>query len=200
MVGDSVAEIDPVNMRYHWKFVSGTSATSLNKELVYDIKRNKWFEIDRGTAKDLQNLTLVQDTNGNNYIYGFLDTGYMLRLEYGTSFDGVDITHVFQIGDIAPMGLAAETMLETAKLITVAKTVTANSATLTHYADGATSGTDITMSPARTGYRIAQPLDTNQKLLGDPFHSFKCSMTTNNETIGFEPLVLVIGLHKTSED
>lgn len=45
-IGDSVGFVDSSKQEYHWLFANASSPT-LNKELVYDIKRNKWFEIDR---------------------------------------------------------------------------------------------------------------------------------------------------------
>ena len=44
-VWDSSAFVDTNNQEYHWMFYSGTSATP--KELVYDFKRHKWFEMVR---------------------------------------------------------------------------------------------------------------------------------------------------------
>lgn len=194
LIGDSVGWIDPVKMEYHWIFASGTSATSLNTELVYDIKRNRWFPIDR--VSDLQCGVLVTDTYGNSYNYGFLDTGYMERLEYGTDFDGEDIVHEFKFGDFLPTNsVMTETMIDEVKLVTVAKTTTANTITVTHYGDGKTSGTTLkTYSPADSGHRIAQPSTTNS-LGGYTFHSLDFSMTTDNEAIGFEPLVVGIAYH-----
>jgi len=189
-----------VNMWYRLLIASGSSATTLNTELIYDIKRNRWFPMERGTDKDLQFSLLVHDTNGGAYNYGFLNTGYMFRLENGTDFDGEDIVHELKIGDLAFAGLGAETMVSSVRLITVSKTTTTNNVTLTHYPDGSETGTEITLSPARSGYRIAQPINSSQKLLGDPFHSFKLSMTTDDETIGFEPLALVVGYTKTGQD
>ena len=198
MVGSSVGEIDPVNQTYHWLFASGSSAASLNKELVYDIKRNKWFEIYRGIDNPLQFVLLVHDTNGNAYNYGFLDNGKMYRLENGTTFDGKDIEHEFHTGDIPLGGLGIETQIDKMRLITVAKTTTTNNIALTHYGDMKTIGTSKTMSPARSGYRVAQPL-VNEKL-GAFFHSFKVQMTTDDETIGFEPIALVVTHHLTHQD
>jgi hypothetical protein len=196
-LGDSIGFIDPVKQEYHWLFASGTGATTLNKELVYDIARNKWFEIER--SSDLQCGALVHDTDGNAYNYGFLDTGYMERLENGTDSDGTAITHTVQTGDMAFEGLAVETQVDAVRLITVAKTTTSNSVTLTHYSDGSSSGTAHTMSPARSGYRLAQPI-FDDHLPADPFHSFKLTMITDDETIGFEPLALVATYHPTHKD
>ena len=313
MVGDSVGWIDPDKNEYHWLFASGTAATTLNTELVYDIARNRWFEIDR--TADLQCGVLVYDTDGNPYTYGFLDTGYMERLEYGNTFDeGVSITGTVHFGDMALAGLQTETRVENVRLFTVAKTTTGNEVTCTHYAGtgtvetavasrglltvnspptlgdqftidtttftivttrsatgqvtfsanvntqasniatainadmttvtasastdkvtvtaatagsagnlivfasstakisangsgllgGTTEGADAsaiakTMSPARTGYRVAIP-EFQDKLDGDPFHSFKFAMSTADETIGFEPLSMVLAYHATHQD
>ena len=197
-IGDSVGFIDPINNEYHLLIASGTAATTLNTELVYDIHRNKWFEIDR--TVDLQCGVLVRDTDGNSYNYGFLDTGYMERLSYGTDFDGNDIVHTVQTGDFSLADLAYETQLRKVKLITKAKTTTSNSVSCTHYADSCTTGaTAKTMSPARSGYRLAIP-EFSHRLNAYPFHSLKYTMTTNNETIGFEPLASVLTFNVIRED
>jgi len=202
MVGDSVGFIDPVRQEYHWLFASGTAATDLNKELIYDIARNKWFEIDRTYgqyASTLQVGVTVHDTDGNAYTYGFIDDGYMHRLEYGTTFGGASIEPVVQFGDIAFAGLSTETRLEAAKLIMVSKTVTDQNVTLTHYADTSTTGTDQTMTPIKAGYRATMPI-ANYRFVGDPFHSFKLVTVTDDESVGMEPLALVVTYHATDED
>ncbi|MDA3835096.1 MAG: LamG domain-containing protein, partial [Spirochaetales bacterium] len=198
-VGDSTGWIDPTRNEYHWKFASGATATDLNKELVYDIKRNKWFEIDRGTGKSLQCGVLVTDTDGNSYNYGFIDSGYMERLENGTDFDGADIDHTFQFGDMAFEGLAFATQIDRIKLLTVAKTVTDQDIICTHYGNTSIAGTAITMSPSNAGYRLAKP-DFPEKLDGDPFHSLKFATSTDDEVIGFEPLAVVVTHHAIRED
>jgi len=197
MVGDSVGFIDPIRQEYHWLFASGSAATGLNTELVYDIARNKWFEIDR--TADLQCGVTVHDTDGNGYAYGFLDTGYMERLENGMTFDGTAIIHTVQFGDIPLGGLAIETRLSKLRLITVAKTVTANSIACTHYADSSITGTEKTMSPEKSGYRVAMPKWTD-KFNADPFHSLRFDMISSDEVCGFEPLVVAITYHNVHED
>ena len=194
-VGDAIGWVDPVNNEYHLLIASGTAATTLNTELVYDIHRNKWYEMER--VVDLQCGILVHDTDGNPYNYGFLDTGYMERLEYGTTFDGNSIVHTVQTGDFAMADLLTETRIGDIKLIMVAMTATASSITMTHYGDASTTGTDLTLLPYRTGYRVAQPIEVD-KMNGDPFHCIKIAMTTTDETIGFEPLALAMGFQTVS--
>jgi hypothetical protein len=202
MVGDSVSFMDNDKQEYHWLFSSGTSATTLNTELAYDIIRNKWFFVDRGTGMDLQCGVDVQDTYGNQYTYGFIDTGYMERLEYGNTFDGNSNTATMKLGDFLPAdSIMLETMLDKIKLITVAKTTTTNTITATHYGDTATTGTTLksgAFAPQKTGYRIAQPFVTDN--LGRyTFHSLEFSQTTTNETVPFEPIALGLKYHVMSD-
>lgn len=182
MVGDSVGFVDDAKQEYHLLVASGSDATSLNTELVYDIKRNKWFKIDR--TADLQCGVTVKDTDGNAYCYGFLDTGYMERLEYGTTFDGTDITSEVQFGDIPLGGWDVETGVSDVTLFTVAQT---NDITCTHYGDTSASGTSKTMDHTSTN-RLAMP--SFQEKLNGYFHSLKYSTTGS-----FEPLATVVWFH-----
>ena len=199
MIGDSIGLMDWSNQEYHWKFASGSSATGLNTELVYDLKRNKWYEINRGTGMDLQCGVEVQDTDGNQYDYGFIDTGYMERLEYGTTFDGNSIAHTMYFGDFAPLGLAFITQLDHLKLITMAKTTTTQDVVCSHYSDTLSTSSDKTMDVTKTGYRVTNPA-FDDKLQGAPYHSLKFTTTTNDEACGFEPIALVATLHQIQED
>jgi hypothetical protein len=189
MIGHSVAFLDEENLEYHWLFASGTS-TTLNKEYVYDLRRWKWYEIVRGTGKQLQTGFTVHDVAGNAYTYGTIDTGYMERLEYGNDFDGSSIVHTFQLGDIA---LADNPLYETrasyVNLSMIAKSTTTALVNYTHYVDTKLAGVTSTMSPVSAGRRISNVV-TNINSEPGVFHSPKFTMTTNNETIGFEPLYM----------
>ena len=198
-IRNSTAFIDPINHEYHWIFSSGTAGTK--KELVYSIIYNGWYEVDRGTGKSIRCGCVVQDTYGNPYNYAAISGGYIERLENGTDFDGNSIVHEFQTGDFLLNGsICYETMLDRLKLITVGKSTTSNSIAVTHYGDGCTTGTTLkTFSPAKSGYRIAEPYTTD-KLGGYTFHSLKFSMSTNDETIGFEPLAIGTTYHIMRED
>lgn len=204
MIGQSVGFYDPTNYEYHWLFASGATATTLNKELVLNIRLMKWFEIDRGTGYYLQHGMNVRDSYGNAYTYGFLDTGYMEHLEYGTTFDGGSIIHELWTGEIAPYegSVWYETQLRTVNLIMAAKTVTANSVSVTHYGDSSTTantGTPFYLSPASSGKRLA--FTSKRRVEGlFVFHSLKFNMTTYNETVGFEPMFLVMEYQVRSQD
>jgi hypothetical protein len=173
--GTAVAFIDPVHQEYHLILNATT-------EVVYDIARNKWFSIDR--VSHLRCGVTVHDTAGKAYTYGFLDTGYMERLENGTTFDGEDIAWITHFGDMPLAGLDKESLLETVTLFTVAK---ANDITCTHYLDTSSTGTAKTMDHTDTN-RLATPF-FDEKLNGY-FHSLKYT------GIGpFEPLATVIWFH-----
>lgn len=132
----------------------------------------------------------VTDTDGNSYTYGTTDLGFVKRLENGTTFDGYDIDHEFHTGDILVGGsIFAESFIRNMKLVGVAKTVTGNSISITHYGDSQTSSNAYTMLPTNSGYRIFNKY-VEQVFENSIFHSFKATMTTDDETIGFEPLYI----------
>lgn len=191
LLGDSWADIDMNKMEYHLHIASGSAATGINTELVFDLQRWRWYKTDRGTGKQLVCGASVRDTDGNYYNYGFIDTGFMERLEYGTTFDGNDIVHAFQTGDMVldQNDFTMETQVERIQLITVAKTVTSNDITYTHYVDTESVGVNYTMSPTATGKRVANIVTPINSKVGT-FHGGKFVMTTDDETIGFEPLAL----------
>lgn len=180
--------LDEANQEWHWLITTGASTTH-NEEWVYDLKRDKWYEIDRGSY--LQSGFKVEDTTGNFYNYGTLDTGYMERLENGTTFDGSDMTFDLRVADM-PLrdSIMYESQIRGVHLLAKAKNTTTNSVTVTHYGDTQTTGTTLTpISLANSSKRLSdrvKSVNTGKHV----FHSLKLSMTTNNETIGFEPLQL----------
>ena len=182
---------------YHWGFCSGSN-TTCDKEWVLDIKRQKWFEMVRGTAKALQGGAIVTDVSGNIYNYGFIDTGYVQKLNDGTTFDGEDIVYEFSTGDILPSGeINTLTSVDSIRLATVSKETTSNSILAYHYGDTKDAATTdqvagtayYTLATANTGSRVAFPF----KRINTPphmTHKLKFTMTTDDETVGFEPLFI----------
>ena len=92
---------DPTYKEYNLVFPSGT-ATSCDTWLVYDLARKKWFEKDTGAAYMPQMAFQVQDTDGRKYVYAGIDTGYLMRLENDTDWDGTGITQKLATGDFFP--------------------------------------------------------------------------------------------------
>lgn len=182
-INESFAFVDVENQEYHWCFAGSAYADT---EYVLDYKVMKWYDIERPSP--LQYGMEVRTTTGATYTYGFIDS-YMLRLEHTNSFDGTAIAQTFQFGDIA-LGGNHVTMLTKAEyhnLIGVAKTVTDQNITITHYGDSSTTGTDITVSPTKTGFRTIRTSD-HVSLGAHLFHSWKVTISTDDETVGFEPL------------
>lgn len=165
---------------------------SLDKEYVLDMRTWQWFEIDRGTGKRLQLGTELTDTSGNRYSYGFVDTGYVERLEYGTSFDGNDITHTLETGDLALIqgDVFQKTSISRANLVALPRN-TDSTVTMTHFKDGALTGTDYTLSVANTTHRFVN-LITDMFTTPAVFHSLKLVSTTDDEIKGFIPVNLAV--------
>lgn len=195
---------------YHWCFASGSS-TVINNEWVFDIKRQKWFEYDRGTGKAIQGGSMVIDTIGNAYNYGFEDNGYLQRLNNGTDFDGNAIVYEMEFGDVLPAGnINILTAVDSVRLATVSKSTTTSKIKVYHYGDTKDNATVDTVTKnawyefetKQTGQRVAFPF----KRTNTPphmTHRLKFTISTNNEVgTGFEPLY-VGGFYKNrgfSED
>jgi hypothetical protein len=93
---------DTTHGEYNLLIPSGSGQTTNNLWLVYDLTKKKWFTKSTGTAPVPQCGFPVVDTDGNQYIYAGVDTGYLMRLENGTSWDGAGITYRLVTGDFWP--------------------------------------------------------------------------------------------------
>ena len=189
------------NYEYHWMFASGDS-TTLDKELVFDLRRQKWFEIDRGSGNRLQCGLDVSTSGGAHYSYGATNSGYLQRLENGTAFtgDGGSITYEFELGDLpVSSDINIESIIRYIRLVMVAKGTTSSSVIVTHYGDMNQTGKTITLSPSKSGYDSTMPA---RSISGSTwgshvFHRLKFTISTDDETIGFEPL-WISGLYELS--
>ena len=201
MITSSQAFYDQLNQEYHWIFASGTS-TTLDTEFAYDIPKKKWFQIERGTGKKLQCGMGLLDTSGNMFNYGFLDTGYMERLEYGNDFDGNPITYIMNLGDIPLEDLWNTTAIRKVKLLCTALTNTTSQITLSHWGEtsSSTSNTAL-MDPHKTGFRVAMPILSlqNNYFSDSIFHKFGFTMTAGDEPYGLEILGLSIQFERKHE-
>ncbi len=190
MIHKSTAFYDEANSEWHWCWSSDGS--TLNNEYVYDLIRQRWYTISRGTGTAIQLGIPVRDTNGNNYVYGAIDTGYLERLENGNTFDGNNIVSKFRTPDIPIAGWEEESLIRKVSLLTKTKATTTNKMAITHYGDMSNTGTSIgNLSVTDANKRVLRSMVS----IGTgpyTFHSFECSMTTANEPIGFEPIGLQI--------
>ncbi len=182
--------IDPVKGEYHWFLPDGT-------EWVCDLTVVKdshfpWYQVNRG-AKDLTGALTVTDANGVVYHYGYDDAGFLYRLENGTTFDGVGIAQQFRLGDLAleQGAVTRRSEVRGIRVITKSKATTAQTIAVTHYADGSTSGTSLSAIDPSSANRFVK----EYRSIGSPpligvFHNLDLSITTTDETCGFEPLFL----------
>lgn len=188
-ITNDVGAYDKNNMRYHWFF---TDITGVRQEWVYNLKYKKWFQIERTSTKRLACAWSVVDLNGSSYVYGGDDLGYTYRLEYGTDFDGQDIVYSFSKPDFFPLGSTlVESEIRNLQLIVKAKNTTSNSIELTSYPNTISTGeemSDKTVDDATHRLKIIKWSGTSKG--PSLMHSVSFSMTTDDETVGFEPLYL----------
>lgn len=196
MLDKSVGFIDHENLEYHWLFASGSGQTTLNKEMVFSFKnpqKVEWFEVNRENSI-LRFGLCVMDRNEKRYTYGMCDDGYVKRLEYGTTFDGEDISCIMWPGDITMIGdKSVETKVESAQLTCVAKETTARTIGCAHYCDTSLTAMKpdlIEFAPQAAGKRIANII-AKFKTPSAIFHSSKFLFTCEDEDAAFEPIDLL---------
>ena len=95
---------DQLNKEYNLEFPSGAGQITCNKWVAYDLIRKKWFEKDPEYSEFPQCGFSVMSAEGVKYIYGGIDTGYMIRLEYGPTWGDDGITQILETGDFFPTG------------------------------------------------------------------------------------------------
>ena len=177
---------DEQNQEYHWLCVTGTNT---QRELVYDLRYKKWFEIDRGTGKKLLCGFSVSDPYGNNYTYGGTVDGYLERLENGTNFDGNPIVYDLWTID-NPLNIKENVDyifgLRYLKILCTSKNSENISITATVYAN-----TDLT-GIVEGAFSLASSFRVKKKIYSDRIdgycHSFRLQGSSSNTLIGFEPL------------
>jgi hypothetical protein len=193
----SHAWYDPTYKEYHYVYAKG-SATTPDTEMVYDVIKNKWFEIVRGSSCML-GIT-VEDIRGNQYVYGSFDSvagvagaGYIERLEFGNNFDGTAITCTLETADkpdlstILKQGEAREVKI-------VGRAIaTADLVTVSLYKDGKLTPTALgTINQDVTATsRFWQWVQSLTKI--GTFTRIKMVVTGDDVPCCFEPLTLAIG-------
>ena len=189
IAGTFVGFYDEKNYEYHWLCATGSN-TTLNREMVYDSTRKKWFEIERGTGKKLKCGFNAEDSSGNKYVYGGTTDGCIERLDNGYNFDGNDIAHTLWPSDL-PLAktMTMENCLTHLYLVGKTKNISTSTIALTVYVDGSISGITIPaisqVGATKRYYREVRSMRIN----GTTF-SPKFTISTDNENLGFEPLIM----------
>ena len=191
-IDESEAFFDSQRYEYHLLFGKGTGTTK-DIEIVYDIVKKKWFKVDRTSGKYLQCGFEARDTYGNVVSYGSIDTGYVEELESGATFDSTAIASSFRTGDIAFGGWNTASTIRYIKHVAVAKTVSTDTISISHYGDGNNTATETkSLSQNKSGSRVVTAKDSINwgKFL---YHSIKCAFSSSTETdYGYEPLGIAI--------
>ena len=123
-----------------------------------------------------------------------------MRLENGQNFQTAtgsnSIAHTLWTGDLAldEDRVSEVTKLRHVGLKALGKGSTATTIGMTHYVDCATGGTAVGtgLTASRSGKRLIDDVRSLNNDVDGVFHGIKLEMTTNNETVGFEPLYLTL--------
>lgn len=156
---------------------------------VYDFYKRKWYAKDTGVASPPQCAFEVSDMDGAKYVYAGIDTGYLVRVGNGATWDGEAITHTIETGDfffdgdgwnktfLRRIKFAYEQLNEDATMY------------ITHYIDALESGVSamaVGMSGVTEGVpaRVTTAADDE----GGWLHRFKFVSTTESDDRAPRPL------------
>ncbi len=166
------------------------SSTDNNTWLVYDLKRQRWYE--KVPATYPQAAWQVMDTDGFRYVYAGLDDGFVVRLEESTTWNGAAIDYVWETGDFFPTGsMWDQTTMRYLKLISEVIAEDADIA-VTHYTDTATTGSPLSVHALDSGSnRINR---TTQAMNGTGWtHRFKFSVSMGDGAGAVEKALIPLG-------
>lgn len=95
---------DPIYREWNIVFPSGVGQSTPNKWLVYDLEKQRWYQKSTGSQPIPICGFQTTDSMGNQFVYGGVSDGTMVRLEYGASWNGIGITEKIVCGDFWPDG------------------------------------------------------------------------------------------------
>ena len=181
-------KIDPVFNEYHLVIPN-------SGEWVFDFEKGKWYQVDRGSGAYLNACFPVYNTSGVAYMYGLTNSGFLVRINYGTTFETAsssnDITSTVRLADIAlyNQSIMFKSRINYSTLLINTKSTTTSTVSETRYTDGKQSGTSIsTVDPTKSGYVYTQG-DVHGEDSTGVFHSPEFSITTSDENIGLKPVL-----------
>jgi hypothetical protein len=186
----SQGKFHPSRPEYHCLLPSGSGQTDLNLWVFYNIKKKRWFKIVPSAAYPYpQALIKAEDVNNKSYTYGCRDNGYMMRLHDETTpqWDGtpsvqfVTLPDIFASGDIWDM-----IRLRMFKVVAISATE-AITASVEHYADGASAHTDMDAVALNGGNRILRHTQSGLNLLAW-LHRIKITATVTSDVKGMRLL------------
>ena len=94
--------IDPNYKEWNLLLPIGSSSVA-NIWLVYDLMRRKWYRRDPGTGGfPVCGTVGMNPSTGEQFSFTGMNNGYVMKLEDGTTFDGVAIEQIVKCGDFWP--------------------------------------------------------------------------------------------------
>lgn len=199
-IANSVGWFAP-NGDYHLQFPSGAGQTENNVWVACTADQRKWYPVVPSAAASpyLGVVIPVADADGKTHVYGARDNGYVMRLHHGVTFDGTAQVQSVTLADLLVAGDPwIQIRLDLFKIFGVATTEDID-AQITHYADGAPSGTalaDVPMQNAAGRYfKHTQPVD-----IPAWSHQIVIAATVTEETKGLKLLGWGMQYHMERED
>lgn len=168
---------------YNLTFPSGTGQVTNNVHVVYDLRRQRWYE--KTPATYMQGVVKVSDASGRTYTYGLVDTGHMLRLEHGFTWGGSGILQVWETADILPENSTfTETLLRYFRVVAKGANGLPANIVVTHYADFAITGTGLpSIGVTGFGARMAGALQrANRTAIS---HRFRFQAITTDQQLSW---------------
>lgn len=192
--------MDPDNLVYNLGLCSGAGQTEINVWICYDLILKRWFrKVPKGTDFEYPQAALrVIDVDGAQYVYGFRDNGYMMRLEDGAIWDGEDMEQKVTFADQIPTkNMWDYVTTRHFKLICESISEAVN-ITGKHYKDGEATGKDLRTIAANGANRYVR--DTQKFEEKGWSHKFELEAITTTTVKGVPLLAWGYTFEITQED
>lgn len=197
LMDKAVGWFDSTYKEYNICIPSGSSATTNNTWLVFDLAKRKWFKKSCLASHFPQcGFDVISPSTGQRYIYAGKSDGFMVQLETGTYWDDGVPTGIAQsvtTGDFYPTNNMWDvTTIRKHKLLLKKLTQvggTSNMIVTKHYLDTDTEATTINsidMSKAIGNQKLVKIISNMNKT--GVQHAFNYSVTTSSEDKGLQPI------------
>jgi len=181
---------DPQWNEYNLLVPSGSAQTTGNTWLVADLRRRKWYRKVPSTYPQI--VIPVTSATGATHMYGGIDTGHLVRLEFGATWDGTSIAHLVDTADVPYRDNVWDVArLRYIKVLAVRETGNAASLLVGHAADSSGSFTTIATVPLVGGTTRYQKVTAAVNRLGLT-NQLRLAVTTDDKQRA--PQLLGVGL------
>jgi len=197
LMDTAVGWFDAAYKEYNICIPSGSSATTNNTWLVFDLAKRKWFEkVCLASHFPQCGFDVINPSTGQRYNYAGKSDGFMVQLETGTYWDDGASTGIAQsvtTGDFYPTNNMWDvTTLRKHKLLATKVTevsATTNTGTIKHYLDteeeAYTVGT-FDLANVKGTQKLVRVVNNMNKT--GVQHAFNYSVTTTNVDKGLQPI------------